>query len=293
MVTASRSDTDRRTPMPRFARRQVGRAAGREPGEPLQPEDWVHMLEVHRQRGSRVMGAALHRMPSSPRCGMCGAPFAGPGGRVARMLGYRPSRKNPTLCDVCVEASPPGGVTMIAGILFADMRGFTSRAEASSPRELSDLLGRLYACAEEALFPRAIIDKLIGDGVMALYLPRFHPDIHRATIGPLMLAGARDLLRLVGYGTPGGPFAELGVGLDVGEAFVGNIGQRALYDFTAVGDVVNTASRLEGEAAGGEIVVSARVAEQLDEPLGAPVTLALKGKAEPVQAFRIGAAASR
>ena len=51
----------------------------------------------------------------------------------------------------------------------------------------------------------------------------------------------------------------MGIGLDVGEAFVGNIGERALYDFTAVGDVVNTASRLQGQAAAGEIVLSERV----------------------------------
>ena len=71
-----------------------------------------------------------------------------------------------------------------------------------------------------------------------------------------MLEHGRELLRAVGYGSAEGPFVEMGVGIDFGEAFVGNIGERALYDFTAVGDVVNTASRLQGEAAGGEIVIS-------------------------------------
>lgn len=292
-VTASPSDTGSRAPMPRLARRHIARAAGRRADEPLQPEDWIHALETHGQGGSRVVSAALHHLPTGPRCGMCGAPFAGAGGRVAGWLGYRPSRKNPTLCDVCVEASPPGGATMLAGILFADMRGYTRRAEGADPRELSELLRRLYACAEDALFPVAVIDKLMGDGIMALYLPRFHPDVRRDTIGPLMLEGARELLRRVGYGTPDGPFVELGVGLDLGEAFVGNIGQRALYDFTAVGDVVNTASRLESEAGGGEIVLSARVAEQLDHAVGDPVRLALKGKAEPEHAVRIRGAVPR
>src|SRR5437899_478146 len=68
------------------------------------------------------------------------------------------------------------------------------------------------------------------------------------------------------YGSDEGPFVELGIGLDFGEAYVGNIGQRALYDFTAVGDVVNTASRLQGQAAGGEIVISGRVAFGLAAP---------------------------
>lgn len=103
-----------------------------------------------------------------------------------------------------------------------------------------------------------------------------------------MLDHARELLRAIGYGAAEGPFVEMGVGLDVGEAFVGNIGQRALFDFTAVGDVVNTASRLQGQAAGGEIVLSARVAEGLPgEHLGAPVELELKGKSRPEQAYRV------
>ena len=75
-----------------------------------------------------------------------------------------------------------------------------------------------------------------------------------------MLEHARALLAEVGYGSAEGPFAELGIGLDYGEAYVGNIGDRDVYDFTAIGDVVNTASRLQGQAGGGEIVVSGRLA---------------------------------
>jgi adenylate cyclase len=97
------------------------------------------------------------------------------------------------------------------------------------------------------------------------------------------------LLSAVGYGSAEGPFVELGIGLDVGEAFVGNIGQRALYDFTAVGDVVNTASRLQSSAAGGEIVMSDRVAEGLRERVGTRVELALKGKSAPQTAYRVSA----
>jgi adenylate cyclase len=102
-----------------------------------------------------------------------------------------------------------------------------------------------------------------------------------------MLDHARDLLRAVGYGSGEEPFVEMGIGLDFGEAFVGNIGQRALYDFTAVGDVVNTASRLQGSAAGGEIMLSERVASGLPEPPGTRVDLTLKGKSEPQSAYRV------
>ena len=102
-----------------------------------------------------------------------------------------------------------------------------------------------------------------------------------------MLDHARDLLRAVGYGSSQGPFAEMGIGLDFGEAFVGNIGQRALYDFTAVGDVVNTASRLQGQAASGEIVLSERLASALPGGIGRRTEVSLKGKSEPQLVYRI------
>ncbi len=131
-----------------------------------------------------------------------------------------------------------------------------------------------------------MIDKLIGDEVMALYLPD-HKPASIAEVASLMLEHARELLRAVGYGSDEEPFVTMGIGIDAGDAYVGNIGQRALYDFTAVGDVVNTASRLQGQAKGGEIVLSDRVAADLDPAPGEPVELTLKGKAEPQAAYRV------
>ena len=103
----------------------------------------------------------------------------------------------------------------------------------------------------------------------------------------MMLEHARSLLRAVGYGSGERPFVEMCIGLDFGEAFVGNIGQRALYDFTAIGDVVNVASRLQGQAAGGEIMLSERVASGLPSPVGTRLQLSLKGKSEPQTAYRV------
>jgi adenylate cyclase len=226
----------------------------------------------------------MRSLPSSPRCGICGAPFAGFGSHLVRPLGYRPSRKNPTLCASCVELSPPGGMTMETGVLFADLRGFTARSEGVEPEQVSRLLRRFYACAEDVLFPEAVIDKLIGDEVMALYLPMYGQLDDPARV---MLQHSRELLARVGYGSAEGPFVEVGIGLDYGEAFVGNIGERSLYDFTAVGDVVNTASRLQEQARGGEIVMSGRLAGKLDEPPGERIEVTLKGKAQPVTAHRI------
>jgi adenylate cyclase len=272
----------------RLGLRQLRKAAGREPGEALSSEDWAVAYRLEENVLPRIVHRVWRSLPSSPRCGRCGAPFAGPGRFIVRPFGYTPSRKNPTVCATCVEMSPPGGMTMRAGVLFADIRGFTAQsAQIDDPEELSKLLRRFYRCAEDVLFPDAIIDKLIGDEVMALYLPDVQWRFEHEEVPPLMLEHARGLLRAVGYGSGDGPFVEMGVGMDVGEAFVGNIGDRALYDFTAVGDVVNTASRLQGQAAGGEIVLSDRVAEGLSEPVGSRDELTLKGKSEPQVAYRV------
>lgn len=101
---------------------------------------------------------------------------------------------------------------MHAGVLCADLRGFTARSENLDSEEVSKLLRRFYGCAEEVLFPDAIIDKLIGDQVMALYLPEIQRRISRDRIPEVMLEHARSLLRAVGYGSSPGPFVEVGIG---------------------------------------------------------------------------------
>ncbi len=158
---------------------QRGRVAGcskkarKHKGEPLSSEDWATYLAMTSDPMEQTLMRVLRSLPSSPRCGICGAPFSGVGGRLIRPLGYRPSRKNPNICATCVELAPPGGMTTEAGVLFADIRGFTRLSEERDPEQVSELLRRFYKSAERVLFPEAIIDKLIGDEVMALYLPMY------------------------------------------------------------------------------------------------------------------------
>jgi adenylate cyclase len=278
----------------RLALRRVVRHARKHPGEVLTADDWDAYWRFAAQPTVRAVKRLLRAVPSTPRCGFCGAPFAGVGGKVLGPLGYRPSRKNPNICSTCVELAPPGGMTGEVGVLFADLRGFTADSEQRSPAETNEELRRFYAHAEGVLFPEALIDKLIGDEVMALYLPpvvltRFgeiDDDVRRHVAG-VMLRHARALLERVGYGSSAGPQFELGIGLDFGEAFIGNVGDRAVHDFTAVGDVVNTAARLQGQAEAGEVLLTARLAEWLDTTVGEPDRLEVKGKAEPVEVRRV------
>lgn len=276
----------------RIALRRVTKLAHKRPGEPLSPEDWEAYLRFTAQPQSRAIKRIFRALPSTPRCGYCGAPFAGMGARVVRRLGYTPSRKNPNICSSCVELAPPGGMTTEVGVVFADLRGFTSASEGSSPAEATAQLRRFYAHAEKVFLPGALIDKLIGDEVMALYLPLLvgftsaDPGAGQRHVAELMVVHARELLERVGYGTSGGPELGLGIGIDFGEAFIGNIGN-AVHDFTAVGDVVNTAARLQAQAAGGEVLLSARVHDALRDPVGVPERLALKGKSEALTAYRV------
>ena len=171
-----------------------------------------------------------------------------------------------------------GGLEMEVGILFADVRGFTALAERQTPDAVATLLNRFYATAVDILCEHAIIDKLVGDQVMALYLPQIFP----GEPARHMIADAQSLLAAAGYGEER-PWVELGIGLDFGTAYVGNVGSGEVKDFTAIGDVVNTAARLQAAAASGETVMSSRVHDRAGEhAVGAePRELALKGKSEP------------
>jgi adenylate cyclase len=228
----------------------------------------------------------MRHLPSEPRCRLCRAPYGGVGGRMMRRFGYGPSRKNPTLCSTCFEKAPLGGVELEIGVLFADVRGFTSMSEGMAPSGVADLLNRFYDAAARILSRSAIIDKLVGDEVMALYLPHLLPGDHWEDD---MLRDARDLLSEVGYGAADQePWLRLGVGLDVGRAYVGNVGSGEVKDFTALGDVVNTASRLQSEAGAGQIVISERLCARMSGGLAEATTrsLELKGKSAP-EAVRV------
>src|SRR6185437_13002886 len=216
--------------------------------------------------GHRSMNGARHfwrAVPSAPRCKVCSSPFGVVGGAVVTRIGWAPSRKNPNLCARCCDQMPPGGAEVDVAVLFADVRGSTALGERIGASEFAKLLNRFYATATEVILRHdGLIDKLIGDEAMALFIPGVAgPDYRRRA-----LAAGRELLEAVGYGSPAGPWIPVGVGLNAGQAFVGNVGT-AVVDFTALGDAVNVAARLQGSAREGQLVVSADLLEDLDEEL--------------------------
>ncbi|RDH78054.1 adenylate/guanylate cyclase domain-containing protein [Mycolicibacterium moriokaense] len=261
-----------------------GRTPPHPEGAQANEVEWSRFFETFGHASVRRGVRLLSRLPSAPRCEACGNPFAGVGGWVMRRMGKGPSRKNPRWCGVCFEAAPDGGVTLTIGVLFADVRGSTALAETIPPDEMAATLNRFYSKLTQVIVQHGIVDKLIGDEVMGLYFP---PMATEGRYVDAMVADARAILRSQGYGTAEGPQLEVGIGLDVGPAYVGIVGEGEIRDFTAIGDVVNTAARLQSAAAGGEIVMSENVARIAAVEGGEVVNLELKGKAEPVAARRI------
>lgn len=192
-------------------------------------------------------------LPGTPRCKVCNNPFGGLCGHVCRAIGMAPSRKNPRICAACCEKMPPGGAEIEIAVLFADIRGSTALAETLGPTAFTDTLNKFYRTATEVLVRHdATVDKLIGDEVMAFFVPGFAGRRYKRSA----VQAGQALLRGLGYGRKAGPWISVGVGVDAGIAFVGNVGSKGYVDFTALGDPVNVAAHIQAEARSGELLVS-------------------------------------
>jgi adenylate cyclase len=224
------------------------------------------------------------RLPADPRCRLCLVPFAG----VGRVLRVQPSRKNPNYCMGCFEMAPLGAKDLEVGVLFADLRDFTSWCEHRSPETVERMLNRFYTVTSLAITRvDGLVDKLVGDEVMGLFLPTF-PSLGDETCDVMVRVAAEIIDQLASVAsTEDAP--PVGVGLNFGLARVGNVGAGSVKDFTAVGDVVNTAARLQGCAEPGQIVLSDSVHSRAHAPpaSAARVQLDVKGKAELVDAWVI------
>jgi adenylate cyclase len=251
------------------------------PTEPKLEEKWYRTLT----QGEDIPHNLRHflgLLPSNPRCKMCNAPFRGWGGLIMRTLGRVQSRYNPRYCAPCDVFEQPGGAEVILTMLFADVRGSTTLAEQMSALEYSQLINRFYNVATDVLVKTdAMVDKLIGDEVVGLYIPGLAGQEHPRRA----IEAAQSLLQLTGHRDPKGPWLPVGVGVHTGPAFVGVVGgtQDRPTDFTALGDNVNITARLASQAGTGEIFISdqAYTASGLDLENTESRQLELKGKSTP------------
>jgi adenylate cyclase len=208
----------------------------------------------------------MRLVPSSPRCKVCAAPFNGPGRLATSMVRHGKSKANPLLCGLCFGklARIPGGAEVEISVLFADVRGSTRIAEQTTSAEFRRLLQEFYRLAATAVDANdGIVDKFLGDGVMALFIPVIAGENHA---GRAVKTG-QDILRAVEHSELPSRGVRVGVGLQTGTAFVGVMGSDENLDFSALGDTVNVAARLGSVAGPGELVVSRAAWERAGLPV--------------------------
>jgi adenylate cyclase len=176
-------------------------------------------------------------------------------------------------------------------VLFSDIRGFTSMAEAMKPDEMARHLTEYFTEMVECVFRHGgTLDKFIGDSVMAQWGAPIGAadDADRAMSAALeMMAELRTLNAR--WATEGRPTLEHGIGLNFGEAFAGNIGSERRLEYTVIGDTVNTASRLCGAAEAGEILVSDAMRRALaaPPPLEECPPMSFKNKSQLIPVYRV------
>ena len=194
-----------------------------------------------------------------------------------------------------IAASPDalklGGEKRMVAVLFSDIRGFTAMSEKMEAEEMAKLLSEYFTEMVECVFTfNGTLDKFIGDAVMAQWgAPISEEDDPDRAMGAAVEM-MRDLERLnLRWAAEGRPQLQIGIGLNYGEAFAGNIGSERRLEYTVIGDTVNTASRLCGAAAGGEILLSEamRNAMKKSPKLRSHPPMELKGKSRPLPVFSV------
>ncbi len=188
------------------------------------------------------------------------------------------------------NALAPGGERREIATLFTDIAGFTPLVESLDPSQLASLLsGYLESMTEIVFAHEGTVAKIIGDAIHVLFgAPSDQPDSSSLAIACALALDARSEEFRREWNTRGVPLGVTRIGVHAGPAIVGNFGGGRLFDYTAYGDTINAAARLEAvnKQLGTRICVSAAAAERAGDFFGRPVgDLVLRGRSEPLRAF--------
>lgn len=184
-----------------------------------------------------------------------------------------------------------GGVNQQVTVLFADIRGFTALSEKANPEKVVGLLNRYFSVMTDIIFEHGgTLDKYIGDGLMAIFgAPTAGEEdalnaVKAAVTMQKRLTQLNAELYAEGYGT-----VSIGIGLHTGEATIGYIGSNKRSEYTAIGDTVNLASRLESNASGGQILMSEATAAASGNliPVNVRDPLTVKNRVQPVNVLEV------
>jgi adenylate cyclase len=175
-----------------------------------------------------------------------------------------------------------------ATILFADIRGFTSYSDSKEPEQVVAMLNKYFEIATNAILEYGgYVDKFVGDAVLGVFgVPVYRKNhVERAVKAAFRL---QQKLQEASK-TDNKLYAAVGIGIDTGIVVSGNIGSQAKMEYTVIGDSVNVASRLNGLARSGEIIISRNVVsiiEGIIEIEALPVQN-IKGKTQPIEVFKV------
>ncbi|MBO4510782.1 MAG: adenylate/guanylate cyclase domain-containing protein [Lachnospiraceae bacterium] len=184
-----------------------------------------------------------------------------------------------------------GGRNKDVAVLFVDIRGFTTMSENLAPEEVVEILNEYFGVITDAIFKnKGTLDKFIGDAAMAVFNSPFDLDdyVFRAVSTACDIARASETLgeKLM---ERFGKKVSYGIGVNCGQATIGNIGSNFRMDYTAIGDTVNTAARLESNAKAGEILISEEVKNRLADRIETEDVgeIPLKGKHNKIFVYRV------
>ncbi|MGH7658827.1 MAG: adenylate/guanylate cyclase domain-containing protein, partial [Gemmatimonadales bacterium] len=185
----------------------------------------------------------------------------------------------------------PGGDKRPITVLFSDIRGFTPLSERMTPDAIAELLSDYFTEMVDVIFEYGgTLDKFMGDAILALWgAPLAHEDdADRAMSAAIAMQDTLKDLNQV-WAKRGSPSIGIGIGINYGEVFAGNIGSHRRLEYTVIGDAVNVASRLCSKAGPGEILVSEPFYRQLRQgpAVESLPALALKGKVQAVPVYRV------
>ena len=184
-----------------------------------------------------------------------------------------------------------GGENRHIAVLFVDIRGFTTMSESMRPEEVVEILNEYLSLTTKSIFDNGgTLDKFVGDATMAVFNAPFELDdyIFRAVCTAWDMRAGADALADK-FEKRFGKSVAFGIGVNCGNAVVGNIGCEFRMDYTAIGDTVNTAARLESNAKRGQILISEDVYEAVKDrvsvtPIG---EIPLKGKSNGVFVYQL------
>lgn len=182
-----------------------------------------------------------------------------------------------------------GGDRQQVTCLFADIRGFTNFSEQLDPVVLLDILNRyLGAAADAVLLHEGTLDKFLGDAVMAIFNAPVQQEDHTMRAVRAALNMRYDIMALHEVMEPQYRLS-FGIAINVGEAVVGLVGTKMRLDYTAIGDTINTAKRIQENAKAGQVLLSEAAYQQVKNVVvvNALEPMKVKGRVQPVQVYEL------